>query len=157
MNIYKKFLIIGFPVWVYALAHILVEYNKVPLCLWKAIFHTECWGCGITRAFYALCHLDFNSAWNYNSKIYIIAPLFFLWSLISVALFFGESENHRQATIAPMVRQNNIALKALWPRYLVILFFLGWARWSFPIRPGRGEVLPLWTLWLFLVYIVSIQ
>lgn len=80
MRKYKALFVISLPFLAYILAHILIKCNGISICLWKNIFHTDCWGCGITRAFNALCHLDFYGAWNYNSKIYIIAPiLFYVW------------------------------------------------------------------------------
>lgn len=76
----KTVFIIGLPIWAFLLSHILVHYNNMPICLWKNIFHTNCLGCGMTRAFYALCNFDFNNAWHYNSRIYIILPiLFYVW------------------------------------------------------------------------------
>lgn len=79
-NFYKIIFLLIMPIIVYLAAHFLMKYNDVTICLWKNLFHVNCWGCGITRAFYALCHLDFNSAWNYNNKIYIIVPiLVYIW------------------------------------------------------------------------------
>ena len=80
MKKYKVLFIISLPILAYILAHILIKFNGISICIWKNIFHTNCWGCGITRAFYSLCHLDFYSAWNYNNKIFIIIPiLVYIW------------------------------------------------------------------------------
>ena len=77
---YKIIFLIFLPICAYLIAHCLIKYNVVSICLWKNIFHTDCWGCGITRAFDALGHLDFISAWNYNNKIFIIAPILcYVW------------------------------------------------------------------------------
>lgn len=76
----KLIITILIPFFAYLLAHVLITYNDKPICLWKNIFHTNCFGCGITRAFYAFCHLDFSSAFNYNKMIFVIIPiLLYLW------------------------------------------------------------------------------
>lgn len=50
------------------------------ICIFKFITGHECWGCGITRAFNALFNLHFVEAYNYNSRIFIVAPLmFYVW------------------------------------------------------------------------------
>lgn len=76
----KFYFYLFLPLLAYILAYILIKYNGTSICLWKNIFHTDCWGCGITRAFFAFCHLDFKSALDYNAKIFIIIPLFiYVW------------------------------------------------------------------------------
>lgn len=45
------------------------------LCLFKKIFGINCWNCGMTRAFLSILHLDFNSAYMYNNKVFIVFPL----------------------------------------------------------------------------------
>ena len=45
------------------------------LCLFKSIFRINCWNCGMTRAFLSVLHLDFNSAYMYNNKVFIVFPL----------------------------------------------------------------------------------
>lgn len=76
----KIIILLFLPFFAYILVHILIKYNNNTICLWKIIFKTDCWGCGITRAFHALCHLNFKSAIDYNYKIFIIIPIFiFLW------------------------------------------------------------------------------
>lgn len=76
----KILFILFIPVWAIIGAYVLVNYHPETICLWKIIFHTDCWGCGITRAFYAFCKFDFVSAWNYNPRIFIVVPLLlFVW------------------------------------------------------------------------------
>ena len=43
-------------------------------CLFTLLFDMSCPGCGLTRAFVCLLHLDFIGAWNNNSMIFIIIP-----------------------------------------------------------------------------------
>ena len=76
----KLIIIIILPFAAFLTAHILINYSQQPICLWKIIFHFDCPGCGITRAFYQLCKLNFHRAWQYNPKIFFIAPLlFYFW------------------------------------------------------------------------------
>ena len=78
-NIIIFLFVLFLPFIFYLIANILIKYN-ICICIWKNIFHKECWGCGITRAFLALINLDIKSAINYNSKILIIAPLLiYIW------------------------------------------------------------------------------
>lgn len=74
-KILKLIVIFMLPIFVYIIAYLLIKYNGTSICLWKNIFHTDCYGCGITRAFYALCHLNFKDAMNYNSRIFIVVSI----------------------------------------------------------------------------------
>lgn len=49
------------------------------ICIFKIIFHKDCPGCGLTRAFYNMMKLNFNKAINFNVKIIIVYPL--VWAL----------------------------------------------------------------------------
>lgn len=50
------------------------------LCLSVLLFDKQCYGCGITRAIQHAIHFDFQTAWNYNKLVVIVAPiLFFVW------------------------------------------------------------------------------
>jgi hypothetical protein len=54
--------------------------RKSSICLFKAIFGIECWGCGITKAVIAAIQLDFERAFLYNKLIVIVLPLMiYLW------------------------------------------------------------------------------
>lgn len=53
-------------------------YNGESLCIFKQCFGIECWGCGITRAFFSVLYGDFVQAWDYNPGIAILFPLL-LW------------------------------------------------------------------------------
>ncbi len=73
----KLIIIICLPFAAFLAVHFLINYVQKPICLWKILFHTDCPGCGIIRAFYQLCKLNFHQAWEYNPKIFIIAPILF--------------------------------------------------------------------------------
>lgn len=45
------------------------------LCIYKLILGKECWNCGMTRAFLAMHHFDFNTALSYNNKVVIVFPM----------------------------------------------------------------------------------
>ncbi len=59
---------------------LLVKFNGNTVCLWKHLTGHECFGCGITRAFHSLFHLQFKEALDLNPLIIIVVPLlFYLW------------------------------------------------------------------------------
>ena len=50
------------------------------ICFSVLVFNKECFGCGITRAVQHLIHFDFQTAWNFNKLVIVVAPvLFYLW------------------------------------------------------------------------------
>lgn len=51
------------------------------LCLYRRLTGHPCYGCGLTRALYALLHLDPSAAWNLNRAVVVVAPLL-LWLYI---------------------------------------------------------------------------
>ncbi|MBI2336733.1 MAG: DUF2752 domain-containing protein [Deltaproteobacteria bacterium] len=65
--------------------------ETTPLCVVKLALGFECPGCGLTRAFYFLIHLQFLSALKMNAAVYPLALLFFLWGVShSFRLFWGR-------------------------------------------------------------------
>lgn len=44
------------------------------LCIFKRITGNACWNCGMTRAFLSILHLDFKTAYQYNSKVILVFP-----------------------------------------------------------------------------------
>ncbi|MFR9603646.1 MAG: DUF2752 domain-containing protein [Rikenellaceae bacterium] len=56
-------------------------YGGETLCLYTHLLGRSCWGCGITRALYAVLHLDFAEAWSFNKMVVVIAPItIYLWA-----------------------------------------------------------------------------
>ena len=49
------------------------KYSKMPLCIFKMIFDIPCPGCGLTRGFISILHLDFVEAMEYHV---LSVPLF---------------------------------------------------------------------------------
>lgn len=54
-----------------------IEYlsNKHSICIFQNLFHTNCWGCGTTRAFWSILHLHFYDALEYNQLVIVTFPL----------------------------------------------------------------------------------
>ncbi|MBR5813415.1 MAG: DUF2752 domain-containing protein [Bacteroidaceae bacterium] len=53
-------------------------FNGESICIFNKFLGTECWGCGITRAFFSVLQTNFAQAWSYNPLILIVFPLL-LW------------------------------------------------------------------------------
>lgn len=45
------------------------------ICLYKNVFKTECWNCGMTRAFLSVIQGEFEQAVAYNWKVIFVFPL----------------------------------------------------------------------------------
>lgn len=69
-------------IWVVVLAYFILAFFVLELfnkdigipCLWTLIFNSNCWGCGLTHAFYSCLRFDFLSAWNENPLIFVVIP-----------------------------------------------------------------------------------
>ena len=51
-------------------------YTLPPMCVYKGLFNFECLGCGLTRSFTFMGHLDVVSAWGMNR----LGPI--LWVMV---------------------------------------------------------------------------
>ena len=49
--------------------------DRFPLCVWTILTGQHCLGCGSTRAFWSVLHLDFATAWNYNHLVVVTFPI----------------------------------------------------------------------------------
>ena len=50
------------------------------ICLFKYIFGTECFGCGITKALWSLYDFEFVAAFHHNKLVILVAPILaFAW------------------------------------------------------------------------------
>jgi hypothetical protein len=49
--------------------------DTYPICLYRIIFHQNCWGCGTTRAIWSIIHFNINQALEYNRLIIVTFPL----------------------------------------------------------------------------------
>ena len=79
---------------------------KLP-CIFKAVLGIPCPGCGMTRAYISLLHLDFMQAFNFNIMFWSVPVLLLLY------LFDGKLFKANWA---------NIALESV----IFGGFFLGW-------------------------------
>jgi hypothetical protein len=57
-----------------------------PVCVFKALLGTECFGCGMTRALSALLHGDIASALAYNRLVLFALPALALIAVVPEAL-----------------------------------------------------------------------
>ncbi len=50
------------------------------LCIYKNLFGTDCYGCGITKSVLCMLHYKFKEAFLYNKAIIIVFPILcYLW------------------------------------------------------------------------------
>jgi hypothetical protein len=62
------------------------------ICIFKNITGHECYGCGMTRAIYAMIHLHINEAWQYNKLVFIVFPLLiYIWIKTIIELLKFQS------------------------------------------------------------------
>ncbi len=52
--------------------------SKIP-CFFKAIFKIDCLGCGMTRAYISLLHLNFEKAFEFHPMFWSVPILLFLY------------------------------------------------------------------------------
>ena len=74
-TVYNKIFVLGLPILAVIFANVTVSLHLKSFCLIKLITHHDCWGCGLTRAFVALSHGQFQQAYDYNHLIIIFFPL----------------------------------------------------------------------------------
>lgn len=71
----KRVFVVSLPFLAVICANIAVSANLKNFCLFRLLFHHECIGCGLTRAFVALCRFEFEKAYEYNPLIVVICPI----------------------------------------------------------------------------------
>ena len=65
------------------------------ICLFKNIFGTECYGCGITRAVLSVIQFDFVKAYHYNKLVIVVFPLLcYLWGKYFFRLVKGNTNRN---------------------------------------------------------------
>ena len=67
---------------------------KIP-CFYLSNFGVECPGCGVTRMFVSMLHLDFVSAFWFNPVMFV---LFFLWLAIGLLCFLSPIKLFKNKT-----------------------------------------------------------
>lgn len=73
-KIYRIFMFISINILLLILLYNLPIETNHSLCIFKNITGKECWGCGLTRAFLSILHLDFKQAMEYNWRVIIVFP-----------------------------------------------------------------------------------
>lgn len=68
-----------------------LSYFSVP-CLFKTFFGIPCPGCGMTRAYLSLLHLDFAAAFSFHPMFWSV-PILYLYILYDGRLFKNKRLN----------------------------------------------------------------
>src|SRR5690349_4584904 len=68
------------------------------LCVWQRIFHVQCPGCGMTRAFSHVVHGHWVAAWEHNRGVVIAFPLAAMLWLTTVWRDICSIQRKRQVT-----------------------------------------------------------
>ncbi len=88
MSLLKKYIVANYIISIVTFYFIVSILLKIVFsidilipCLWKSVFHIECPGCGLTRAFIDILHCNFIDAFNKNPLIFIVLPvgIFYLY------------------------------------------------------------------------------
>ena len=89
------FFIIGNAIMVLLLYNIPINNNPLfdNICVFKKIFGTECWNCGMTRAFLSILHCNFDIAINYNKNVIVIFPFTIIMYLYSWYKFIWKKNS----------------------------------------------------------------
>lgn len=86
--IFNRIFVLSLPLLTIIFANVAVSAHFKNFCLFRWLFHHECMGCGLTRAFVALCRFEFSKALNYNPLIAIIVPtLLGIWIFLVKEVF----------------------------------------------------------------------
>ena len=60
-------------------------------CLYKKLLNMYCAGCGVTRMFESMFHLDFYQAFRFNPFMFILVIFFFIFSIVnSIRYIIGK-------------------------------------------------------------------
>lgn len=76
---FKEVFVLFLPLFLYLIP---IDWlvSRPTICPFNILFHTECYGCGITRAIFATMHLDFEKAYHFNKLIVFVFPLLvYIW------------------------------------------------------------------------------
>lgn len=67
---------------------ICLYYLKIPvICLFHKITKLYCPGCGVTRMFDALIHLNFKAAISYNAFVFCLLIMLFIYTLLNLVRY----------------------------------------------------------------------
>ena len=70
-------------------------FNLPPLCAYRFLFGFECFGCGLTRSFTYMGHLDFVEAWEMHK----LGPL--LWTIVALQVPYRGFRVFRKTYMNP--------------------------------------------------------
>jgi hypothetical protein len=80
----------------FLLSSILKAFSNIDICIpcvWRLLFKTQCFGCGLTRAFINLLHFDFSKAYDSNWLIFMVVP-FILGLMVYDFISFTQKYNN---------------------------------------------------------------
>lgn len=81
-EVIKLILLISAPIILYFVPYFSDIYaeSDFTFCIFKNITGSDCYGCGITRAFISVLHLELHKAFILNKLIIVVFPLtFYVW------------------------------------------------------------------------------
>jgi hypothetical protein len=81
---------------------LLTFFNVGIPCLFHKITGLLCPGCGITRMILAILHLDFKSAFQYNSVIFVFSPVI-IYFIIRLYISWLKSESYKLSLLENIV------------------------------------------------------
>lgn len=81
---------------------LLTFFNVGIPCLFHKITGLLCPGCGITRMILAILHLDFKSAFQYNTVIFVFSPVI-IYFIIRLYISWLKSESYKLSLLENIV------------------------------------------------------
>ena len=99
----KKLIITGLAGVVCLAYYSLLTFFNIGIpCLFHKITGLLCPGCGITRMILAILHLDFKSAFQYNSVIFVFSPVI-IYFIIRLYISWLKSESYKLSLLENIV------------------------------------------------------
>lgn len=100
---FRKLIITGLAGVVCLAYYSLLTFFNVGIpCLFHKITGLLCPGCGITRMILAILHLDFKSAFQYNSVIFVFSPVI-IYFIIRLYISWLKSESYKLSLLENIV------------------------------------------------------
>ena len=91
------FSIVALYFFVSVFVKIVFSINIMIPCLWKTLFHVDCPGCGLSRAFTDIVRFDFNAAYQNNKLIFIVLPILLVYMIYDLVVFIKKNNKKTSA------------------------------------------------------------
>jgi hypothetical protein len=109
--------------------------RELPLCQFKRVTHLPCPGCGLTRSFIGMAHLDLPRAARFHPLGLVLFPL-----VLFLAALLPAPAAARERVAAWAERNRGLVTWALWG-LMVVFFAYGWGRMMWVLAvPSRGNI-----------------